>query len=311
MWITGTATGLKDLLSKVVGHAEDNGWTVVYTTGGAAPRTDLAYFQGPGFGAGYECYFAMRTYEDALNNHYCIETRGYTSYDPSQNWDTQPGRSPNVVYARLWDAPMDYWLAISDRRILLMAKCSNTYHSIYAGFFNPFATPVEYPYPFYLASDAGSVGPFGNTGHDVRAPAFPGRGGAYLREAGGSWRAIRVYDESGSWDWQSGNGLGVYTIWPYFTVDPTTTTPAFSHPPGARVEPLPGFPDSMFMVNCYICGLANEAGVLGVLEGLYWVPGNTLSAEQLLTVGGEDYRVFIAISRSIESPSQFYAVREV
>ena len=91
MWITGTATGLKDLLSKVVGHAEDNGWTVVYTTGGAAPRTDLAYFQGPGFGAGYECYFAMRTYEDALNNHYCICLL-YTSPSPR---DVEESRMPS------------------------------------------------------------------------------------------------------------------------------------------------------------------------------------------------------------------------
>lgn len=76
------------------------------------------------------------------------------------------------------------------------------------------------------------------------------------------------------------------------------------------MEPLPGVPDSMFVTNCYLIGNAQEAGVFGVLEGVYWVPGNTISAEQELTIDGETYRVFIAISRSIESPSQFYAIRE-
>lgn len=310
MWITGTATGFKDLFSKVIDHAEDNGWTV-RTVSGVAPNTDTAFFEGPGYGAGYECYFGMRTYEDAANNHYCLETRGYTAYDPTQNWDTQPGRSPNTVFTRLWDAPMSYWLSISARRILLVAKCSNTYHSVYAGFFNPFATPVEYPYPMYIAGDAGTVGPFGNTDNLVRAPALPGRGGAYLREAGGSWRPVAVYDST-VYGWQHANEVGVFTVWPYYSAvssgadNPSNT----AYPPMARVEPLPGYADSMFMLNCYVNAIVQEGGSFGVLEGLYWVPGNTISAEQLLQVDGENYRVFIAISRSIESPSQFYAIKE-
>lgn len=312
MWITGTATGLKDLLSKVIGHAEDNGWTVTYTTGGAAPNTDLAFFQGPGYGVGYETFFGIRTYEDALNNHFCLETRGYTAFDPSKNWDTQPGRSPSTVFTRVWDAAMDYWVSVSDRRILLVAKCSNTYHSLYAGFFNPFANPVEYPYPAYFAGDASTPGPFGNTDTNVRSIAFPGRGGAFLRDPGGSWRSVIVHDASGSWNYLQGPNISTYSVWPYYSFTSNSDDPSagFAYPPAARMEPLPGVPDSMFATNCYLIGNAQEAGVFGVLEGVYWVPGNTISAEQELTIGGETYRVFIAISRSIESPSQFYAIKE-
>lgn len=312
MWITGTATGLKDLLSKLAGHATDNGWTVVSSTGGAAPNTDVCFFQGPGYGAGYECFFGIRTYEDAPNNHFCLETRGYTAYDPSRNWNDHPGRSPSTTFTRVWNAAMDYWLSISDRRILLIVKCSNTYHSLYAGFFNPFANPVEYPYPAYFAGDASTPGPFGNTDINVRSVAFPGRDAAFVREPGGSWRRVIVHDSSGSYNFLVGPNIGIYSIWPYYSFVTTSDNPAsgFAYPPFAQMEPLTGVPDSMFIMNCYLIGNSQEAGVLGVLEGVYWIPGNTISAEQALTINGEAYRAFIAISRSIESPSQFYAVRE-
>lgn len=310
-WITGTATNLKDLLEQVVGHAEDEGWTVNYTTGGAAPNTDVAYFEGPGYGTGYECYFGIRTYEDAPNNAYCLELRGATAYDGGKSWADQPGRSPNTTFTRLWNGTMTYWLAISDRRLLLMVKCSNTYHSLYAGFFNPFANPVEYPYPMYIGGDAPTVGPFGATDGNARAVAFPGRGGAYLRDPAGNWRVVCVHNADASFGFQVG-ATGVFTVWPYHSYVANSDNPSnqYNYPPYARVETLPGVSDSMFMSNCYLIGMDDEAGVLGVLEGVYWIPGNTISAEQQLTVDGETYRVFIAISRSIESPSQFYAVRE-
>lgn len=311
-WTTGTATNFKDLLEQVKDFAEDEGWTVnAYSTGGGAPRTDSVYLTGPGYGTGYECYVGIRTYEDAANNHYCFELRGATGYDGAQTWDTQPGRSPNIVVMRLWNGSINYWLSVTDRRIVLIAKCSNTYHSLYAGFFNPFANPVEYPYPMYIAADAGSYGPFGNTDTDVRAVAFPGRLGAYLRDPAGNWRAVCVHNSAGDYNFQQSR-QNVFTIWPYLALVSGADNPTnqYDRLPYARIEPLPGVSDSLFMLNCYITGMDDEHGVLGVLEGLYWIPGNTLSAEQELTVGADSYRVFIAISRSLESPSQFYAVKE-
>jgi hypothetical protein len=311
-WTTGTATNFKDLLEQVKDYAELQGWTVnAYDTGGAAPRTDSVYLTGPGYGVGYECYVGIRTYEDSANNHYCFELRGATGYDGAQTWDTQPGRSPNIVIMRLWNGSINFWLSVTDRRILLIAKCSNTYHSLYAGFFNPFANPTEYPYPMYIASDAGSYGPFGNTDTDVRCVAFPGRAGAYYRDPAGNWRMVCVHSSQGDYGFQEARE-NVYTIWPYLSLTRNADNPSgnYGYPPYTRVEPLPGVSDSLFMLNCYLMGMDDEEGVLGVLEGLYWVPGNTLSAEQQLTVGSDDYRLFIAISRSIESPSQFYAVKE-
>lgn len=317
MWITGTATGLKNLLSLLKDHLEDEGWTInSYGTDGAAPRTDYLYARAPGFGTGYENYCQIRTFENAPSNHYCLEAAAATGYDATKDFMGQPGSVPARVYMRLWDASMEYWLSVNDRRFVLIVKCSNTYHSLHAGFFNAFATPVEYPYPYYLASDSDSAGPFGATENETRCIAFPGDGAAYLREPGGLWRTVAVYNDSGT----SGGGTlgfqinetGSYTVYPYNIpggADSVSSQLYFG--PYAQFENLPGTSDTLFLQNCYLTGLENNGGVIGALEGVYWTPGNTASAEQEITVDSDTYRTFIAISRSVESPNQFYAVKEV
>lgn len=309
-WITGTSTNFKDLLADVVTAAVANGWTANrQVTTNPSPRTHEVMLQGPGFGVGFEVYAGIRTYQDSLNNHYCWEVRGFTTYSAAQTWDNQTGASPQPVM-RLWDSTIDYWLSITDRRIVLIAKCSNTYHSLYLGFVNAFANPVEYPYPMYVASDSATFGPFGATDNDTRAIAMPGDGSAYIREIGGLWRNVVVHDESALYDYQTVSESR-YTMWPYLSPCRNNLPNSPYYPPLTRIEPLPGVSDSLFMMNTYIVGCDDKLGVLGVLEGIYWIPGNTISAEQLLTNGGNNYRTFIAISRSTESPSQFYAVEEV
>lgn len=304
-WITGTATDFKDLLSQVNTGATANGWTQeLYTTGGALPNTDELILKGPGFGAGYEVYFGIRTSEVDVSAEFCFEAFGFTIYDSGRTIDAQINSSPSV-FMRLWNAPITYWMSVSDRRILLIAKCSNTYHSLYAGFIDPFSTPVEYPYPFYLGSDSRQAGPFGAIDNTVFSVAQPADGGAYIREAGGVWRKVSVYSDGGF----VLNAAATYTVWPYMSPGNNAGVD-YSAPPNAKFEPQPGSTDIFPMMPCFLMALFDQGGVLGVLEGLFWVAGNALSAEQELTVGSDTYQVFIAISRSLESPNSFYAVKE-
>lgn len=312
-WITGTATDFKDLLDQVRSNAVSEGWTEErYTTGGAAPHTDELILQGPGFGTGYEVYFGIRTYEDSINNYRCWDILGYTSFDSGRIFDQQLGVSPAPVVMRLWDATITFWMSISDRRIVLIAKCSNTYHSMYAGFIDPFSDPIEYPYPMYVGSDAASYGTFGNTDSEVRAMCFPGNEAAYLREGSGVWRVVANYSGDGLNGW-AGFSPGEYVIWPYAApagIVTGSTNADYGKPNYAQFELIPGTTDTLPMINTYVTAHFDGGGILGVLEGVMWIPGNTLSAEQELTVGGDTYQVFIAISRSLESPSQFYAIKE-
>lgn len=305
-WITGTATDFKDLLNQLQSNAASNGWTVQrYTTGGASPYTDELIMQGPGFGAGYEVEVGIKTFESPVDNTYCWQCYGFTAYDSSRILENMVNISA-PVYTRLWNAGITFWMSITDRRIIVVAKCSNTYHSLYMGFFDPFSSPVEYPYPYYLAADASTVGPFGALDDTVHGIAAPAAGAGYIRAADGNWRSCCVHNGAGGFVGFSGS---TYTIWPSL-VPGNNAAGQFGYPPGARFQAQPGTTDVFPMFNCYIFAMFNKGGVLGVLEGVYWTAGNALSAEQELTVDADTYQVFIEISRSIESPTSFYAVKE-
>lgn len=312
-WYTGTATDFKDLLLAVKTNAVASGWTVSrYVTGSPSPYTDELDLQCPGFGTGYEGYFGIRTYQDLLNNYFCWESNAFTSFDSGREFDAQINVSPKV-YTRLWNASINYWMSISDRRIIVIAKCSNTYHSFYGGFIDPFSDPTEYPYPFVLASDSISIGPFGAVENTTRSIAMPGYGAAWLRDPSGVWCRLAVYDQSGGDPtFVSYAENQMYTIWPYNTVNNSGSgvNSQWYAPNYATFEPQPGTTDVLPMLNCYIFALFDKGGVLGVLEGVYWVPGNALSAEQELTIGDDTYQVFIDVSRSIETPTTFYAIQE-
>ena len=185
VWITGTATGHLDMFSKLRTHITANGWTVFdYVTAGAAPNQYSMQCKGPGMGVGYETHFCMRTFANPSSNEYCFEMNGTTDYVSGLGWDDQPGKSPQSIFMRLWNSTMPYWLSITNRRILLVIKASNTYHSMHMGFFLPFANPVEYPYPFYMASDASYIGTFAEVGANVRSIATPAETGLLSENRG-------------------------------------------------------------------------------------------------------------------------------
>lgn len=311
-WLTGTATNFEDLFVKVKDHLVTAGWTIRnFTTSAPAPNTHEMFCQGPGAGAGYEVFFGMRTFENAAQNHFCFETQGYTDYVTGANWFTHPGISASTVITRLWDDTIPYWLAVNDRRIILIAKCSGTYHSLYAGFFTPFANPVEYPYPFYLASDASYIDAFGEAGVNVRSIAAPGLGAALVRTPGGNWRQVAV-NVNGDTSYRTLDNVS-YTCWPYHSPSAQSSillsnfTP---YPPNVRMRDIPGLGDSLFIVPVHLFGCGDTMGVIGTLDGVFWFTGIGSSAEQLLTNGGDNYRVFIAINRAVENPPSTYAIKE-
>lgn len=305
-WHTGTATDFKDLLNQLQAAATVDGWTVQsYTTGGASPNTDQLIMKGPGLGVGFEVQIGIRTFQDTTNNFFCWDGYGFTAYDSSRLLLSQINISPAVVM-RLWDASIPYWISISDRRVIVVAKCSNTYHSIHLGFIDPFSSPIEYPFPFYLASDSSTHDQFGTAGSFDWSIANPGLNAAYVRDPQGIWCKVCITgDGSGGF---GPFGASRYTIWPYYA--PDNGTDNWTAPPNQQFEAQNVSADAIPTMNCYVMACFDKGGVLGVLEGVYWVPGHGLSAEQTLTVGSDTFIVFICINRSIEQPSSFYAIKE-
>ena len=319
-WHTGNAADYKDLLAKIVQFAIADGWTQKRYTTAQPPLAQLGFtgtmdetiLEGPGYGPGYEVFVGIRTVENALTNTFCLRFNGMTNYDPDKVFDLQPGLSSTPSHLNVWNVPITYWISISDRRILVIAKCSNTYHSAYCGLILPFSSPIEFPCPYYQSGDSSTALPFGNTDANTRGVNAPGDGGGLFRDANGVWRFCIVYagdnyDYFQSWD------PSRYTIYPYAgTLGHAGDRPGAdaSLPAVARFEPVVGHVNSMPMMPCFIQSLFDRGGFQGVLEGIFWIPGNTFSAEQEINNGGDTYKVFIQISRSYESASPYYAVKE-
>lgn len=145
-------------------------WQIVITTTGGAllfgiknlllySGTDIvnssetvSILKGPGLGGLDEIFIAFVTRRCLTTLEYFMAIHGLTGYNPNQKSVLeQPGAVPyGQPFVALWDAPMPYWLTINGRRIVGTFKVSTIYSSFYAGFFLPYATPNQYPYPMAI-----------------------------------------------------------------------------------------------------------------------------------------------------------------
>ncbi|MEE8551504.1 MAG: hypothetical protein V3T08_09665, partial [Gemmatimonadota bacterium] len=100
-----------------------------------------------GLGDGTEAiHTGIRLREDAASQIWNWRMRNYTGFSASQDWDNQPGFSPEFFTA-FWDNDMTYWFTANARRYIVSAKVSTTFHALYQGLFLPFGSPAEYPFP--------------------------------------------------------------------------------------------------------------------------------------------------------------------
>jgi len=110
--------------------------------------------QAPGISGSDEIYVGWKTYEgtDALGNYFNWYCQGYTGYNAGLTFTTQPGaiaKSQDVSLA-LWDSSTPYWITANGQAVVIIAKVSTTYQMAYSGFFNPYGTPSQYPYPLAI-----------------------------------------------------------------------------------------------------------------------------------------------------------------
>ena len=279
----GTSTDWKDLLNDLVTFVTANGWTLEKTVT-VNTEVEERYLRGPGSAVDSQVYVNIRTGAVVSDAAYWWEVRGAVGFDTNLTFDNQPGTSPDT-YLLLRNASIDYWFAVSDRRIVVVAQVNTSYFSMYAGFFLPFATPIEYPFPLYVAA---SKGPppliFTTTNSGIRSVADPGIRAAYLREGGGQWQQVYNHDDAltADDDFQSHQNIGYYT-WPYFAGGGAQSTPS-SNFPLIDIRPPPADTTANIIVPVHLHGSGFDQGVVGFLEEIYWIPGFGVGAEQTFTL---------------------------
>lgn len=260
-------------------------WQQLRWTGG----TDLI-LKGLGNSRDKEIYFGISAFLYGADS-YQWEMRGMTGFSSGvSGMAGQPGAS-SPVYNHFHGTTMSYWFIGNGQRLIWIVKVSTTYQHGYAGFFLPYATPAQYPYPLAIGGcSKDSNRRWSDTStRDHSAYWNPGQGCLWLYWPDGSWREVRNRFGTGAaistsiacmWPWQ----LSTVVSSVNYTMNFVDQCPDGSDIllPGVMHSPA-GFP---------------SANNLGELDGIAFITGKGQSSENTVTVGGDTWLVFQNIFRN-------------
>lgn len=282
----GTATNYSDLLDKLITFATANGWTEIENT------SDKVVLQGEGSGSD-EIFVAIQKYANVGADSYGWRLNGYTAYQSGYTFYNQPGAFSTTAIGGVgsiampgWNSSTPYWFVVSGRRIIVIAKVSTTYQACYLGFYLPYASPNQYPYPLaiggsFIGNNTQTEPRWSGTGN--QASSFwtwlhSAAGSMFVRMPGGFW-----YSAPNS---ISGN-------------EPTGIYPYNQANIGYRRQALD---DSAVLTPCEIQQYSSVPSVyhnrLGEIDGVFHVAGFGVSAEDVVTVDGDDYLIVPNVYRS-------------
>lgn len=278
--LTGTATTVTQLLQDITAFLIDpanfpgtNAWELV-SPGVLDASTVEVILKGVGDGSD-EIYVGMQLQSQGADQENIL-LNGFAGYDPGLQWYEQPGaislsKLPCVPLAK--DTLMTYWLAANTQRFMFQVEMSNQYEGAYLGFMNPIAIERQYPYPLVIGGSAYEGMPWANHGEAHSLYINP------VLSSGVSSLCIRRPD--GDWRY-GGNNLSVW---------PTDTAPADTFTIYKKSGDTNPMEDNMlYPVILYE---TNPVGMLGELDGIYWV-GNRcdLAAKDNVVYKDVTYKVF-------------------
>ena len=315
---TGTATDYHDLLLKLKNWLSGSaGWTIdLWTPPPSGILSQAVLIAHPaGGGTNRRPYCMFRTFGNSAAPYYTIECRVASNYESAKSFINQLEVSP-AVYLSSSNASMKYWFYANSRRVIIVTKIGTSYVSAYLGMYLAYALPSEQERPFYVGANTSDVTMQATSNSYLNNfIADPGQNCAYVLNKGLSWRNVNNRVASAASDLAAyGGSLSECCIWPKKNA-PTamgSTTGMGSFVGNAFAAMRPNANGEMPLIQCHIVDPlenANYGSVLGALDGVFAVGGFNKVAEQLLTVGSQEFRVFQNGIRS--SLNHFMAIEEI
>lgn len=314
---SGTATDHKDLLLKLknfltthVGLTVQNpsqAWTVMRYLNPTDGAHELVV-RGPGLGGTDAVYVGIKT-EDLANGGRNWQLQGFTGYDGMASFDSQPGGLvANVPRLLLLGSGMPYWFFANGRRIIVVARASTSYQIAYLGFIMPYGPPANLPYPMFVGGCACTASVWTETSSNSNTPFFSARGDApsnvrptlssgYFMTAG--WKnVLEKFYYYNNW----------YADYELFVLPHAA---GGVNPSGKKaLELLRPNPDGTYpLLSMTLCASGAVRNVYGEFEGMYGIPGIGIAAEDVITVGGQQYIVFNG--GSLTARNSFVAIKAV
>lgn len=279
-------------------------------------------FKAPGNAGTESIYTGIRAEYDAANGWYNLFMNGYTGFDPgTTSWFEHPGALPGadaaipcvVPMVPCWDTTMPYWFSASGRSFRFAVKVSTSYEGGYLGFYLPYATPSQFPYPLAVG---GSLVPQSNSRSDAWRYSyasyyhgvFPGPGCDNTPNGEGRHSTLYTRTPAGVWAYHANRPWSIYdnesVYGPITSVDSgydqfgySAIRSVWPHCVNAQREegnlPYRECLGGGYMIQpCVLLQRSPTTDVFGELEGVYSISGYENAAENTAVIGGKTHVTF-------------------
>gem|GEM_PF-7025377 len=273
--------------------------------------------KGPGLAAQDEIYVSLWLQESQTLLRAMLHIQGHNGVLPDNVTYEGHINSSGVKQLPLGLSTVGYWFVASGRRFYIGLKTGMTYGLGGGGLYIPYASPAGHPYPAFVGgtTTAGisSVG-LETTGTNHAFFTDPAAGQLAAQGPTGTWLNF----DNGNADDDYETGTGGARTFPYnISAQPRhiTSGGGLATPPGwggglgsrswgmltevfvrAQVPLLGG---SYLLTPITLNSMASNApGVYGILDGIFFIPGVGVSAEDTVTIGGDTYLILPNVYRT-------------
>lgn len=263
----------------------------------------VVYLKSFGLDHAKSIYYCFWEFSNAVAGYYNIGVRCMTSYNHLLKKESQAGVSPPHYISITNAASSPYWFIANQQRVIcLVSSQSGTYRdSLYAGFVTPALSAAdEVPMPYAVGGcsisstnkfdDASGRRAFFNPyGSGAIATAGQitsnGAGTLSVRAIGGQW----IFFGNGSS--QTAMNDDICSVEPYYSVSQTT---GFMPDKVLGSSPIQKVPRAISLWS----QLSGYKGCYGELDGVFFVGGEGISPQDIITIGGVSYLVWNSTNQS-------------
>jgi len=319
-WTSGTATNAADLFNKLITFltadatlvAGGEAWTLLRRdTFALDAKRDLVELRGPGSSAGDAIYVQVCLFADAAAPAYSIRVLGSQSWQSAVSISTPEGQPGSLLSGAgslgilprmpVFNSAISYWFVANGRRFIVVAKSSAYWGALYAGFFLPYGTPSQYPYPLFIGANTSRGDNYQSSDLDIAGSAFwrnDGEYGSYsaaILQPSGGWVGTNRFDTS-------------YTgrAWPWAMSQETRRNSVGRYDMGNLTQ-LPNGASPLLPAILYDCATSRPFNVWGELQGVFAVPGFGVAAGDTVTVAGKSHLVVQAATST--NAARFAAIQ--
>lgn len=288
-YVTGTATDHADFYNKLVTFLTTNSalvaagenWTVLSNSLTGLTGVDASHLlRGPGLSGVDQIHVRIYLQSSVATDSYGMAMQYFVSYNSAFNHAGQPGIS-SICGMALWNNPMTYWFIANGRRFIALAKVSTVYTGTYCGFYLPYSTPAELPYPIIVlgSHEDALTHRWSRSDHEVGGFWDPSNGNGYARAGNSVELDVSNYTNGTG---GSRDNSGSNAIWPYDT----------------DLELRENFDGSQSLLPTIFHSSYAGGNVYGELQGVFFTSAFGLGSEDTVTISSKTYLIVQSVYRT-------------